>query len=179
MSNLSGHLETGLHSRAKNLTEQHGTARNIELQVLRCGYYNHMRSQNPYAVYLTTSDEEAQLALKNVIQRLQTIHRISGYMVVFFLLVGGLGTIVGMRRAFARAAETTAIQPWELASHMSHAFGIGGVFLFFAGIAYCVRLWACFRLRCLSAPSNSAISSSEKLLRHRIQLLRTDSFDDD
>ena len=79
-----------------------------------------MLDTNPYA---TTTKAEISRDCSDI--RCLRIRWAAGVLIPLSLLIGALGTVFGLMRSFGRLAETTSINPSQIARDISNSFLIG------------------------------------------------------
>ena len=101
-----------------------------------------MLDKNPYA---TTTNAVIPRYCSDI--RCLRIRWAAGVLIPLSLLTGALGTVFGLMRSFGRLAETTSVNPSQLASDISNSLMVGVIAILIAGIAFCVWLWVSFVIR--------------------------------
>ncbi|MCU0721568.1 MAG: hypothetical protein MUC83_17790 [Pirellula sp.] len=128
-----------------------------------------MLDHNPYESPIDTS-----VSTQAAIDRLVKIRRALTTAIILVLIVGILDAGIGVRRVFQEASETTSVNPAFLASELSQACQFCLFAVLGAGVLYCVRLWAVFRLRFLGVVSGPTLHPSEQYFKQRLNRMLDD-----
>lgn len=128
-----------------------------------------MSDQNPYE-----SPTDSNVSVQASIDRLVKIRRASTIAIILVLIVGILDAGIGVRKVFREASETASVNPAFLASELSQACQFCLFAVLGAGVLYCVRIWAVFRLRFLGVVSGPALHPSEQYFKQRLNRMLDD-----
>ncbi|MCU0713226.1 MAG: hypothetical protein MUC43_14290 [Pirellula sp.] len=128
-----------------------------------------MLDHNPYE-----SPTDTDVSVQASIDRLVKIRRASTIGILLVLFVGILDAGIGIRKVFREASELTSVDPAFLASELSQACQFCLFAVLGAGVLYCVRIWAVFRLRFLGVASGPALHPSEQYFKQRLNKMLGD-----